>query len=137
MKIFLDSNVWVSAFATQGICEALVRSLLIQNRQGLVELFTASEVLAETRRILVEKFAAPESALSSVATAMNAAVVVKGNSAPSHVPDPDDVPIIAAALAARVALFVTGDKALLDLKNIEDMELIPPGTLYERMKRQQ
>jgi len=49
-------------------------------------------------------------------------------------PDPDDAPILAAALAADAKLFVTGDKALLALGAVDDMAIVDPRTAYERLR---
>lgn len=41
--------------------------------------------------------------------------------------DPDDIPIISPALAAEADLFVTGDKALLELRLVHEMPVVSPG----------
>lgn len=131
MRVFPDSNVWVSAFATHGVCEALVRKLLLHNQQGLLELLTAREVLAETRRILKDKFGASASDLAPVKIAMDTARVVAGKATPANIPDPDDAPIIAAALAAQADLFVTGDKALLDWDAQGALRIVTPRQAWD------
>lgn len=50
------------------------------------------------------------------------------------VPDPDDAWIIAAALDAGTDLFVTGDKALLELGVIEGLPIVSPRAAYERLR---
>jgi predicted nucleic acid-binding protein len=43
-----------------------------------------------------------------------------------RVHDRDDIPILACAIAARVDCFVTGDKALLQLGEMEGLPLLSP-----------
>lgn len=134
MKVFPDTNIWVSAFATHGLCETLVRQLLTLNQHGSVEIFTCPEVLAETRRILIGKFDATEDNMKLVDVAMSVAHSVASHVVLQGIPDPDDAPIIAAALAAHADVFVTGDKALLELGTVEALPIIPPREMYERLQ---
>jgi predicted nucleic acid-binding protein len=49
--------------------------------------------------------------------------------------DPADARVLGEALAAKVALFVTGDAALLELGTIETMEIVSPRGFWEKMKK--
>lgn len=135
MRVFADSNVWVSAFATRGLCADLIRNLLRAHQVGAVTLLTADAVVRETERILVDKFDASAADLVPVRTAMSAAFVLPaGGAPPDNIPDPDDAPIIAAALAGNVQWFITGDKALLALKLVAGMRMVPPREMYEGLR---
>jgi predicted nucleic acid-binding protein len=48
-------------------------------------------------------------------------------------PDPDDEAILAAALAGKANVFVTGDKALLNLESVEGLPIITPRGLWESL----
>ncbi|GAB4483269.1 MAG: hypothetical protein OHK0018_14890 [Erythrobacter tepidarius] len=50
------------------------------------------------------------------------------------VPDPDDAWILASAIAARAELFVTRDKALLDLGSLEGLAIVDPRAAYMRLR---
>lgn len=50
-------------------------------------------------------------------------------------PDPSDIPLLAAAVSARADLFVTGDRALLEMKSIEGVPIVSPRVMYERLIR--
>ena len=50
MKVFLDTNVLVSGFATRGLCADVIRLVLAEH-----ELLTAEVVLDEVRRVLLRK----------------------------------------------------------------------------------
>lgn len=52
---------------------------------------------------------------------------------PADIADPDDIPAIASALAGDANIFVTGDKALLELGKIGSMVILSPRQLFERL----
>lgn len=138
MRIFPDSNVWISAFATRGLCYELIRSLLRRHGRGDIEVLLGQPVREEILRILVEKFHATEGDLASVHTALDIAESVPaapGKPLPA-VTDPDDVPIIASALAGRAEIFITGDQALLDLGSIEGLDILAPRQFWLRLTEQ-
>lgn len=135
MRVFPDTNVWVSALATRGLCEDIVRSLLRRHGRGNVTVLAGEPVVAETMRILTEKFHASESELSLVRTAFGIAkhAPAVNDDPPVEIPDPDDVPIIVCALAAGAEVFITGDKALLDMHSIAGMSIISPREFLESL----
>jgi predicted nucleic acid-binding protein len=47
--------------------------------------------------------------------------------------DPDDAPILAAALEAHCACLVTGDQDLLVLQSVQGMTLLTPRQFAERL----
>ena len=55
MRTFLDTNVLVAAFATRGLCEDVLRTVLAEHR-----LLTSEFVLEELRRVLAEKLRMPQ-----------------------------------------------------------------------------
>lgn len=137
MRIFLDSNVWVSAFTAHGLCSDLVRLLLRRHGRGTIEVLLGAPVRDETLRILRERFHATESDLVYARVAMRVTRNVPASSAdpPGEISDPTDAPIVACALAARADLFVTGNKALLDMKSIKGIRILSPREMYERLIR--
>lgn len=58
MKVLFDSNIWVSALATRGLCADLLRHALRRHGHGDFELLICATVHAETQRILRDKFGA-------------------------------------------------------------------------------
>jgi putative PIN family toxin of toxin-antitoxin system len=133
---FPDSNVWISAFTTHGLCTELIRRLLKHHGRQW-ELLSAIVVREEVTRILATKFDADKQDLAlaqrtmAIASVTTAPLAAQCNLA--SIPDPDDVPIIAAALAAEADLFVTGDKPLLALEHIESLQIVSPRTAWERL----
>jgi len=63
------------------------------------------------------------------------AVIVPATDTPAAgIPEPDDAYIIAAALEARVDIFVTGDQVLLDLGCVGGMSILSPRQAYQRLR---
>ena len=132
MKLLFDSNVWVAAFGTHGLCKQLVEQAIVLDEAAAIELVLCPAVRQEVMRILEHKFrlgmdelARAKRILSEIAT------VPDGVWQPANAfPDPDDAPIIAAALAAGADLFVTGDKALLELGEVEGLPIVTPRAAF-------
>lgn len=133
MKIFLDTNVLVSALTTRGLCWDLLNEAA---KDPACELLVSESVLIEFTRTLTVKFGAPpEKALQAVvAIRQLAAVVSPGEPLTIPIPDPDDAPILASALAAKTDLFVTGDKALLDLATVAGAAIVSPRECWLKLR---
>lgn len=129
MKVFLDTNVLVAAFATRGLCADVFRLAATEH-----ELLVGEPVLVETRRILETKLRMPASARNVVLRVLHGFARAPAASAPIALPinDPDDEWIVACALAASTEVFVTGDKALLGLRRVENMPIISPREFWTK-----
>ena len=129
MKIFLDTNVLASALTTRGLCAELFEVVLLSH-----ELLISEPVLKELERILATKLGQPESITEGFRSLLRTegCPVADDHPAPS-LPDTADEPIVASALAAGAKVFVTGDKALLKLKTVEQLPIISPRELWERL----
>lgn len=135
MTVFPDSNVWVSAFGTRGLCADLMRALLRHHILGTVDLLVAEPVRAETIRILTRKFRASDADIAPVGRAMAIAraVPVPEETPPIAIEDPDDAPIVAAALSAGSDLFITGDHSLLALDWVGAMRIVSPRGAWKSL----
>ena len=132
MRVFLDTNVLVSAFATRGLCADLFELVLLEH-----ELVLGVQVVQELNKALRTKLRL--SALQAKAVldfVSDEAVETIAGAAPANVrADPADARVLGEALAAKAALFVTGDAALLRLHAIETMKIVSPRGFWERMKK--
>ena len=129
MRVFLDTNVLASALATRGLCADLFESVLAEH-----DLLTSTAVLGELERILASKFRLPADLVRSYLELIDGAAerIVETIELPRPVPDPDDAPILAAALAGQAGCFVTGDKALLELGEIAGLPILSPRQFWEK-----
>lgn len=132
MKVFLDTNVWLSARFWPGLCAELLETLLESGMEVLLD----ERVLEEFRRIAREKLRVDEGTLVRAERFFHlyAAVVPAAGAPVAGVPDADDAWIVAAALAANAHVFVTGDLALLDLGRVGDMPIVTPRQAYQRLR---
>ena len=131
MKVFVDANVLVSAVATRGLCADVLREILASH-----ELVVSPQVLDELKRVLRTKFGAdPELVAEYVGFIEQDALVVQPERLPDVAPrDKDDLPILGAAIAARVRLLVTGDRELLDLVEVENVKVVSPRQFWEKLR---
>jgi len=134
MRVFLDTNVIISATATRGLCADVFREVLLSH-----ELIVSEPLLTEVRRVLSAKFGADAEMIESVIRILEQDTIF---SQPLDLPDVtirdrDDLPILASALAGRAEVLVTGDKELLTLGSIYNLEIISPRQFWEKIVGQQ
>ena len=129
MKVFLDTNVLASALTTRGLCAELFEVVLQSH-----ELLISDPVLQELERILPGKPGQSESVTAGfVALLRTESLLVEGEHPFPSLPDPDDEPIIASALTGLAHVFVTGDKALLELQRVKHLPVISPRQFWEML----
>lgn len=131
MKVFLDTNVLVSAFATRGLCADLLRHVLAEH-----ELVTGEAVLKELQRVLTERIRLPAATVRDILALLmdHSPLPVPEDLSRVIVRDPDDIPILASALAARADVLITGDKDLLELGTTADILITNPRGFWELMR---
>jgi len=131
MKVFLDTNVLVSATATRGLCADVFREVLINH-----QLVIAEPLLAELRNALWKKLGVPEDFISELIEILQKDSLFSSSSTHRDIDIQDraDVIILSCALDGNTDLFVTGDKELLDLAKIGNMEIVTPRVFWERLK---
>lgn len=129
MRVFLDSNVLVSALATRGLCVDLYERLLTEH-----QIVIGEPVVAEVLDVLQRKFRANAALLTKIDAELRLLEVVPAQTNAPKLPihDLEDPWIIACALHAKVACFVTGDTELLTLAMVDDMPIISPRIFWEK-----
>lgn len=130
MRIFLDTNVLVSAFATRGLCADLLRHVLSEQ-----DLVVGEVVLAELRRILRDRIRLPTDTIDAIEALLREHTVVPR---PQHhlglgLKDGDDEWVVASAVAAEADLLVTGDAELLAVAR-PPLPIVNPRGLWERLR---
>lgn len=133
MKVFLDTNVLVSAFATRGLCEDVFRYVLTEH-----ELLVAEVVLMELDRTLSEKFGFPKRLVSEIEQLLRERTLV---AEPSRLPDialrdPDDLRILASAIAGGAEVLVTGDGDLLAAADRSPVTILDPRGFWTMIRAQ-
>jgi putative PIN family toxin of toxin-antitoxin system len=129
VKVFLDTNVLASALTTRGLCAELFEVVLQSH-----ELLTSDPVLRELERILPGKLGQSEEVTKGFINLLRTHALLVTTEAPSpSLPDPDDEPIVASAIAGHANIFVTGDKALLELLSVEQLPIVSPRKFWEML----
>lgn len=131
MRVFLDTNVLVAAFATRGLCADLVRTVLADH-----QLITGDVVLAELRVVLEERIKLPTSTVAEIVMLLRAQEVVAKPEEPFSLPirDSDDQWIVASALAGQADVLVTGDQDLLAIAKQSPVPILTPRGFWEQLR---
>ena len=134
MRVFLDTNVIVSAVATRGLGADVFRAVLAAH-----ELVTCPKVLQEVRQILRMKFGVPEQLIAEYLELIGQeATVAESEDLPDlPITDQDDAEIVAAAISARAQVLVTGDHDLQSLKSIGKVRIISPRAFWDELTAQE
>ena len=122
MKVVADTNILVSAIIFGGNPQAV----LDLAQEGEIELFVSNAILAETTRVLRDKFhRTPEElrndvlALEALTTRVQPAETVTVVEA-----DPTDDRILECAVAAGAERIVSGDRHLLSLGEFRGIKIV-------------
>lgn len=129
MKIVLDSNVLISAFAARGLCADLFRELVASH-----DLLISDYILAEVHEKLIGKFRMSPPVADGIRELLTQYLVTPGDLPEIEIPirDPDDVPIVAFAVAVAADALITGDRDLLDVASELPVEVLSPRSFYDR-----
>jgi putative PIN family toxin of toxin-antitoxin system len=132
VRVFLDTNVLVAAFATRGLCADVFRLAATEH-----VLLIGAPVLTELRRILEQKLRMPATARNEVLQVLRRfdPVPAAKIAVDLGIGDADDDHIVACALAASAQVFVTGDKALLGLGKVQGMPMVSPREYWLQSKQ--
>ena len=127
MRVFLDTNIIVSAFATRGLCADLFREILAAHT-----LVTSEYILAETQNVLARGFKVPEeTVIEIIALLRRQEMVITPATLPQlSIRDLDDLPVVAAAIEAKADYLVSGDKDILSLISLNDIKIATPREFW-------
>jgi predicted nucleic acid-binding protein len=118
VKVFLDTNVWLSATVFAGLCEAILTEC--HQRDWLL---TTQLVQAEAHEVLERKFPQLPQSRALFDDIWTEAKCVPDVDEPA---DDNDVRLLRAASLAGAGVFVTGDKRLLTWSRDSDMQILSP-----------
>ena len=132
MRVFLDTNVLVSAFATRGVCADVLRVVLTEHT-----LVTGEVVLRELGRVLRKRIGLPPRAVNEIDKFLREQEVVPKPAMRAAVPkrDPDDQWILASAIDGGVDVLVTGDRDLLDIAADAPIKIVDPRGFWDLVRR--
>ena len=124
MRVFPDTNVLASAFATRGLCADLVRVIVERH-----ELVTSEAVIGELTGVLARKFRLSADEVRGFERFLRS-FEVRPLGAPIagiRVRERADKVVLGSANGARIDLFATGDKELIALRSRHlDFRIVSP-----------
>jgi putative PIN family toxin of toxin-antitoxin system len=131
MKVFLDTNVLVSAFATRGLCADVLQVVLAEH-----EMVIGSTVLAELTRVLQKKLGPPPATVQRTEAFLRREAVLVQNAlpVPVEIRDEGDAIILAEAVAGGAEVLVTGDRDFLDITDTAPLPILSPRAFWERLR---
>jgi predicted nucleic acid-binding protein len=142
MKVFLDTNVLLSAVHNPGLCRQLVywpseTSAQVENQfalppQLIIKYVISDRIITELSRILVMKLKYPvDKTAALISNIVTMIPLVPASEVTIPCPDESDGRILADAHLAGCEYFVTGDRIVLNLYSVQGMRIISPRELMD------
>jgi putative PIN family toxin of toxin-antitoxin system len=131
MRVFLDTNVLASGFATRGMCADVVREVISSH-----ELLLSEDTLQELERALKVKFKVSTVVIDEILNMLReiAEMALPEPITEIAIRDSKDVPILSSAINGDANVFVTGDKEVLGLRKIGRLRILSPRDFWETIK---
>jgi len=131
VRVFLDTNVVVSAVATRGLCADLFQAILAEH-----ELVLGETVLGELRTVLSRKMRVPRDTIQELEAHLRGHATVVKAATKRRIAglDAADAAIIAEAAGARADVLVSGDQDLLKLAD-PPVKIVSPRGLWGALRR--
>lgn len=127
MRVVLDTNVIIAAFAARGLCAEVFEICLSDHTVVLSE-----HILSEIHEKLIKKVRLPQNTVQNVIDYLrDTAEVVEPEPVDESVcRDKDDVKIIGTALKGKARFILTGDDDLLVIKSYKGVKIITPREFW-------
>lgn len=131
MRVFLDTNVLVSAFATRGLCADLLELVLLQH-----ELIVSRSLLRELERALRLKVKLPARDAAAIGDFLSdeAAQLLESSPPAAAAVDADDAVVLGDAAGAQAEVFVTGDAKVLALGRHAGFRIVSPRAFWDMLQ---
>jgi len=132
VRVCLDTNVLVAAFATRGLCADVLRVCLTEH-----DLVIGDVQLQELRRVLSKKLRVPSDQIAAAEAVFAGLHIVPRPPRPVDLPirDPADRWILATAIAGHADILVTGDEDLLDVADQSPVLILKPRGFWEMLTK--
>lgn len=127
MKVALDSNVVIAAFAGRGLCSDVFEHCLYE------QIIVLSDVLLqEIHRNLCKKIKVPQAKADNVLQFLSSEteIVEPAKLSKDMCRDASDVEVLGTAIAGKAEVIVTGDSDLLVLKKFQSIPILTPRSFW-------
>ena len=132
MRVVLDANVLIAAYAARGLCEAIVEWCIADD-----DIILTADILADVREKLIKRIKLPAEAAGKIESFLknNAELVTPAAIDPTVCRDVDDIDVLGAARAAAADFIITGDDDLLVLGEFSGTKIVTPRQYWEAFSR--
>ena len=131
MRVFLDTNVLVSAFITRGLCSDIFRIILPEH-----QLVLSDYILKELEEVLLNKINLPKNLVSSILQFLKSFDIISDHTPPVKIElrDQTDVPVLSAVLNSKADVLITGDKDLLEVSKKFRIRILDHRAFFKLVK---
>lgn len=131
MRVVLDTNVVIAAFAARGLCAEVFEVCLSE-----YTIISSEYILSEVREKLIEKIKLPKSISKNIISYLRdtAEIVIPLKLGESVCRDMDDDNIIGTALSGNAKFIITGDEDLLTIKKYGDVAIVTPRDFWTELR---
>lgn len=132
MKVILDANVLIAAFAARGLCEAVLEFCIEAH-----EIILSDGRLDDVEEKLVRKIRLP----AGIARTIRDFLFDQANLVePVHIPssvcrDPDDLKVVGLVPACSAEVLITGDLDLLTLERFDSARIMMPREFWKECQK--
>lgn len=132
MKVILDSNIYIAAFSSRGLCSSVFELCL-----DSTTIIISEHILSEISRIFSEKIKLPSEKLNDITDYLREHCIVKEYVKLNEkiCRDADDDNILALAKDSQTDYIITGDEDLLILKKFDSIPIINPRDFWNIIKK--
>jgi len=124
--VVLDTNVWVSALQFAHRRGTPTRAIEKAMSEDIIA--TCSEIEAEIRRVLTQKFLwEPDRTQAALEGVLTRAIRVRLRGTVKECRDPDDDMFLECAARANADLLIAGDRDLLVLRSYKGTRIVTPA----------
>lgn len=123
MRIVLDSNVVIAAFAARGLCDTILEFCLDSH-----DVLLSEDLILEISSNLRKKIKITPQVVDKIMNLLreNAEVLIPEHLSSKLCRDPDDLHVLGLAITGKADCIVTGDKDLLVLKKFHNIPILSP-----------
>ena len=134
MRIVLDANVVIAAFAARGLCDAILEFCLDGH-----DILLSEDLILEIGSNLRKKIKIAPHTVEKIIILLreNAEILVPEHLSSKLCRDPDDLHILGLAIRGQADCIVTGDRDLLVLKKFHEIPILSPREFSVFIHKQQ
>ena len=132
MKVILDTNVIISAFAARGLAHSVFELCLDKHT-----IIISDHILGELNKAFLKKLKIPINHLNQILNFLKEICIIEEciDIKEPACRDKDDLQILGLAVNSKPELIITGDNDLLILKNIRTIPIISQREFWQLQKR--